>query len=318
MTRSAAPGLQLQTTSDIAPAAPVRSGRELVELAETLYLRLFVIALAGLQFVCGLAVLAALVRTDHANYWRTAVLSAGLALLAAYALRTRVPAYHAIRRRPVLSLVGPLLALTALAIDGVSHSPLSYPAAVSIAVPAFVCGRRWALGAAVLISAGAITVAVLRSGWGALNSTGQGIAGYLVWALVLAGLAERFAQLTIRMPHVGPVPTERDPPVKVANLAANEAHTGATQADEVEREPARAPDGLGLTARQLEVVVLLADGLQAGEIAARLGVATSSVYRHVKRAKERTGARSRSDLVALVVRAGIVPGRNEPLTRSHH
>jgi DNA-binding CsgD family transcriptional regulator len=315
---AAAPGVELQARSDVAPAAPVRSGRELVELVETLYLRLFVISLAGLQFVCGLAVVAALVRTEHANYWRTAVLSGGLALLAACALRMRVLAYHAIRRRPVLSLAGPLLVFTALAIDGVSHSPLSYPAAVSIAVPAFVCGRRWALGAALLISAGAITVAVLRSGWDALNSTGQGTAGYVVWALVLAGLAERFAQLTIRMPHLGPVPAERDPPVKVANLAANEARTGATQTRDVERDPAQAQDRLGLTARQMEVVVLLADGLQAGEIAARLGVATSSVYRHVKRAKERTGARSRSDLVALVVRAGIVPGRNEPLTRSHH
>jgi DNA-binding CsgD family transcriptional regulator len=63
---------------------------------------------------------------------------------------------------------------------------------------------------------------------------------------------------------------------------------------------------MGLTARQLQVVVLLADGLRADDIAQRLGIATSTVYRYVERAKERTGVTSRSELVALAIRERLV------------
>jgi len=73
------------------------------------------------------------------------------------AVRMRWRVYRAMRRRPVLTLGAPTLALATLVVDGVSHSPLSYPAAVSIAFPAFVCGRRWALAAAATISIGAVS-----------------------------------------------------------------------------------------------------------------------------------------------------------------
>jgi hypothetical protein len=111
---------------------PIRSGREVVCLAETLYLRLFIIALGGLQFVCGLAVLAAIVRTSNAHFVRTAALAGGLALAAVLTLRSPGVGYRLMRRRPIFSLAIPVLALVALALDGVSHSPLSYPAAVSV------------------------------------------------------------------------------------------------------------------------------------------------------------------------------------------
>ena len=130
MTRAGRANEELATRAPAGPASVVvpRSGRELAGLAETLYLRLLVIALGGLQFVCALAILAALVRTSNASFWRTAGLALGLALLAALALRARVAVYQALRRRPILSLGAPLLAYLALAADGVSHSPLSYPA----------------------------------------------------------------------------------------------------------------------------------------------------------------------------------------------
>ena len=132
-----------------------------------------------------------------------------MAGLAALALRAPVRAYRALRRRPLLSLGAPLLALTALTLDGVIYSPLSYPAAVSIAIPAFVCGRRWALAAAALISVGALIAATLRYGVGVLDAVGQGTAGYFVWALVLAGLAERFAHLAMQLPPVARPRTRR-------------------------------------------------------------------------------------------------------------
>jgi DNA-binding CsgD family transcriptional regulator len=277
---------------------------------EVLYLRLVVIALGGLQFVCALAVIIAFVRTSDANFARTAALAALLALLAALALHARKHVYLAMRRRPLLSLGAPVLALAALVIDGVSHSPMSYVAAVSVALTAFVSGRRWALAAATLVSVGAVTAAMLRTGVGALNSVGQGTSGYFVWALVCSGLAESFALLTTRLPQTTSPPAEAVAPKRVPNLAGDppvakpEPATSAPAAG----NPSAPLSGAGrLTARQLQVVALLADGLRAEQIAQRLGIATSTVYRHVERANERAGVRSRSELVALAIRDGIVP-----------
>ena len=195
--------------------APLR-GSEVAGLAESLYLRLFVLALGSLPLICGLAVVAALVRTHNADLLRTTALAAALAALAALALRAPVRAYRALRRRPLFSLGAPLVALTALTLDGVTYSPLSYPAAVSIAIPAFVCGRRWALAAATIISVGALTAATVRYGFGVIDAVGQGTAGYFVWALVLAGLAERFAHLAMQLAPVAPPPTDRPPPILVS------------------------------------------------------------------------------------------------------
>jgi hypothetical protein len=208
-----------------APSEPdgeltVRSGREVAGLAEALFLRMFVMALGGMVIVCGLVVLAAIVRTRGADFVRTTALAVGLALLAGLALRAPRRVYLTLRRRPALSLTPPILALLALVIDGVSHSPLSFPAAVSIAFPAFSGGRRWALTAATLIAVGAVTAAALRTGPGALNSVGQGAVGYFVWALVLAGVSERFAQLVMRIPQ-SETPPSAPSPARVANLAGD-------------------------------------------------------------------------------------------------
>jgi DNA-binding CsgD family transcriptional regulator len=288
----------------------VRDGCEVVGLAEALYVRLFVITLAGMLIVCGFAVLAAMVRTQDANMVRTTLLAAGLALPAGLMLRSPRRGYRAMRRWPPLSLTAPVVALAALAADGVNHSPLSFAAAVSIGLPAFVCGRRWALAAATLISVGAVGAATARTGWGAVNSVGQGAIGYFVWALVLAGLAERFLQLTMRMPWSDTPPSEAPGPLRVPNLAGDPpaAPPRASRQPPSDAPVAGPASSARLTARHLEVIALLADGLRAEEIAERLGVATSTVYRHVERAKRRAGVTSRSELVALAIRDGIVPG----------
>jgi len=138
------PSEHLAQTSASAGALTFHNGSEVAGVAEALYLRLFVIALGCLAFVCGLAIVVALARTHNANFVRTAALALAMGLLAWLALQAPGRSYRMLRRRPALSLTAPLLALVALAIDGVLYSPLSYPATVSIAFPAFVCGRRWA------------------------------------------------------------------------------------------------------------------------------------------------------------------------------
>jgi DNA-binding NarL/FixJ family response regulator len=61
-----------------------------------------------------------------------------------------------------------------------------------------------------------------------------------------------------------------------------------------------------VTERCLEVLRSLADGLHDEEIADRLEISTSSVRKHIASAQERLGARTRTQVVAIVAASGLV------------
>jgi DNA-binding NarL/FixJ family response regulator len=69
---------------------------------------------------------------------------------------------------------------------------------------------------------------------------------------------------------------------------------------------ARRPDGaaLRLSAREIDVVRLVTDGLSNDEIGQRLGITTKAVEGHLSRVFARTGARSRTELAVRAVREG--------------
>ncbi len=58
---------------------------------------------------------------------------------------------------------------------------------------------------------------------------------------------------------------------------------------------------LGLTARQAEVLRLVAQGRSNKQVAAELQVSPSTVKRHLENAYDRTGARSRAALIARLL-----------------
>jgi len=88
----------------------------------------------------------------------------------------------------------------------------------------------------------------------------------------------------IRDVHAG---RKRIPPEVAAQLAA---HVG----EEI------------LTARELEVLVLLADGMRNAQIADRLVVSGKTVKVHVKHIMEKLGAKDRTEAVAIALRRGII------------
>jgi DNA-binding CsgD family transcriptional regulator len=66
------------------------------------------------------------------------------------------------------------------------------------------------------------------------------------------------------------------------------------------------------TAREREVLAMLATGATDGEIADRLGLSPATVQTHVRNAKTKLGARNRTQAVALAVAQGLIAPRNGP------
>ena len=70
---------------------------------------------------------------------------------------------------------------------------------------------------------------------------------------------------------------------------------------------AQAGGGGALTARELDVLRLVARGLGNKEIAADLRITTHTVKYHLAAVLEKLGVRSRTEAVSLGVRKGLVP-----------
>ena len=61
-----------------------------------------------------------------------------------------------------------------------------------------------------------------------------------------------------------------------------------------------------LTARELDVLRLLAEGLSHGEIGRRLSISAETVRTHVRKAAARLGAQTRTQAVATALRSGLI------------
>ena len=75
-----------------------------------------------------------------------------------------------------------------------------------------------------------------------------------------------------------------------------------TPAQRLEPRPARKP-----TAREREILGLLATGATDAQIATRLDLSPATVQTHVRNAKAKLGARTRAQAVALALRRGLIP-----------
>jgi predicted ATPase/DNA-binding CsgD family transcriptional regulator len=71
-------------------------------------------------------------------------------------------------------------------------------------------------------------------------------------------------------------------------------------------QPDQAPGGPQLSARERELVTLVAQGRTNAQIAAQLFISVRTVGSHLDRIRDKTGCRRRADLTQLALRAGLV------------
>jgi len=74
----------------------------------------------------------------------------------------------------------------------------------------------------------------------------------------------------------------------------------------VERVARRIVSRPQLTARELEILELIAEGLRNRDVADRLGISVNTVHRHVQSVLEKLDAHSKLQAVILAARAGLL------------
>jgi DNA-binding NarL/FixJ family response regulator len=92
--------------------------------------------------------------------------------------------------------------------------------------------------------------------------------------------------------------------IVAARTSGIEAHAIVLAAGQVPRDEAGVE---ALTAREIEVLELLAEGLPNKAIAGRLGISDKTVKFHVSSITCKLGAANRTDAVRRAVRRGLIP-----------
>ena len=223
--------------------------------------------------------------------------AAVLLALALGALAHRDGLLAVLRRRPALTLLFPLPALLAVTLDGGFDSVWTPLVAITVGVPATL-GLPWmSCGCALVAASGQATAAWVNRAdkptpqlvetalFNAVGTIAVGVGIALAVATMGVFLQRRteiLDQLREDGPSLPPAPPARGP-------AAPEP---------LQLLP---PGRTALTAAELRVVALLAEGRAPKQISGDLGIAISTVRSHLKAAKRKTGTRTLTELVGLFV-----------------
>lgn len=146
--------------------------------------------------------------------------------------------------------------------------------------------------------------------------------GLPFWSIAVAVTAEKLRRHLLQIHHHHPQLETRPAAVDSAedlddqagpgvDLAQGDLDSTTTAAEANSLTPSTGrrarTEADGLTARQLEVLLLVADGWKQTQIAARLGVSARAVQRLVAEARRRLQVSTTAELVAVAVERGITP-----------
>ncbi|HEX8158212.1 MAG TPA: helix-turn-helix transcriptional regulator [Solirubrobacteraceae bacterium] len=280
-----------------------------MHLAEEFYVRAFAIACVILIAGCALTLWFAAL--DRGTPAMTTMLFASLAAAFGIAGLARPhDIYLRLRSRTTLQLSAVALGALAVLLDG-PESECWWIALPLLWILATLSSARLAAGAAIATATAFVAGTIL--GGQALVTTGDlgvlpatvALPAYTLvgWVLIdaLAGLALTRDHVTAdNEPHT-------PPPLRVANLeTAMKVPTASPAASPptIQHRPRRTSR---LTVRQLEVALLLRDGLRQTEIAACLGISVRQVERLLAAARERVHATTTTQLVAMLAAGALSP-----------
>jgi DNA-binding CsgD family transcriptional regulator len=324
----------------------VRYGAEIVELSERFYRGSFlgITALVGIAAVAALVLLP--LRVGSGGVPIAGVIGAGVLVVATpLAIWRTESLYRALRGRLYAEVGVVLFAAALVAAVFPLRSQLWWPSCTLLALVAVIAPIGRVLGYCVAVLAINLLAHLLSGDLGrspAVSIIGLWI-GYIFWALTVAAITDQLAAHLMRLNSRSAPP--RTAARRVLSWSADRAASGvepgsvaatgpagddlgrASRRRDPSRDTAAAGDGvvgegtdlppevaliadgrLGrLTARQLQVLALLADDLRYGEVAACLSISDGQVQRHVARAVARLGVSNAAELVAVAVSEGLLP-----------
>jgi DNA-binding CsgD family transcriptional regulator len=295
----------------------VLSGAEIAAVTERFYLRVMAGAAGFVAAAAAAALVVLPLRTDAlaaGDVTTTAAAAAIVSALGLLAAGRSGDLYRALRRSPVLEL--PLALLAAILVSVVSplRNELWWPACAILMLLGVVAPVSRALA----YCAGALTANLVAHVAADDLGSVPAVAVIGLWigmplftagsTLIVEQLAGQLVRLNARRSAPPPLRvtawTQPPTPAPPRELAAG----GQPPND---RQPDGRPRGSDLassrlTARQVEVLALMADGLRYREIADCLSISVRQVQRHVSQAIDRLGVANAYELVRTLVDAGIL------------
>lgn len=300
-------------------------GAELVGLAERFYVGMW----AGALVFVTLSAFAALVLLPVRSLPQDAPMAPAIAVTSLLVILPVLALWHCratycfLRRHPRLELAAVLVA-AALVVHPDMAGELWWPSCAILMALAILAPQRRTIAYIAIILASNLAGHLVAADLGEQQPVaiiGLWI-GYPIWVGTVAVLTERFGAHLLRL-EATPAP-QRQAPRRVTAWTTPERNAPASSADgPVDAtndiviaspqgpETARPSAAERLTARQLEVVLLLADGLRHRAVADCLSVSERQVQRHVAQAVARLGVRNSYELVALVVGDRVAPDSSQ-------
>jgi DNA-binding CsgD family transcriptional regulator len=119
-------------------------------------------------------------------------------------------------------------------------------------------------------------------------------------------IAHRAEPLSKAHGALGPAAVQAAEDRGAAMTLATAIEFAALLAADDPRQPSPSPGAPRLSARERELVTLVAQGCTDAQIAAQLYISVRTVRSHLDRIRDKTGYRRRADLTRLALNAGLV------------
>lgn len=289
-----------------AGASPVfQRPAELVDIAERIYRQVFAVGLWAAAGLSAFAAASSLLQPTAGSQLRGVIVCALFTAVCVAAARRPAMLYAALRRQPWLLLIAGAFLGAGAWFVGKHNFQLFVPIVAVLAVPGIATPRR-VVTAAGLIAAVGLALPQLTSAHGNLGGPIAVIVPPLLFWLIVERIAGFTLCLHQRLESTGQTP----PPTPATSDQPETAPTTGAEVSEPRVLPAPrviTVDGVRLTSRQLQVILLACEGLTYRKIAACLEIGAAQVGRHLKKARERVGVATDAELMAWAKRHGIVP-----------